>query len=64
MLSIASKSSSNKLDVYFPTSGSGPFPTIVMIHGGGFSGGDKGGNQCMQNPWFQEDSLLQASIIF
>jgi pimeloyl-ACP methyl ester carboxylesterase len=38
----ASISSSNKLDIYLPTSASGPFPTIVIIHGGGFSGGDKG----------------------
>ena len=38
----ASKSSSNKLDIYIPSTGTGPFPTIVIIHGGGFSGGDKG----------------------
>ncbi len=38
----ASKSSSNKLDIYIPSTGTRPFPTIVIIHGGGFSGGDKG----------------------
>jgi alpha-beta hydrolase superfamily lysophospholipase len=38
----ASKSLSNKLDVYVPSTGKGPYPTIVIIHGGGFSGGDKG----------------------
>ncbi len=37
----ASKSSSNKLDVYIPTTGKAPYPTIIIVHGGGFSGGDK-----------------------
>ncbi len=29
-------------DVYVPTEGSGPFPAVVLIHGGGWSGGDRG----------------------
>ncbi|MDR0307593.1 MAG: alpha/beta hydrolase fold domain-containing protein [Chitinispirillales bacterium] len=33
--------SRNKLDLTLPGSGSGPWPLIVFIHGGGFSGGDK-----------------------
>ncbi|MFA6404380.1 MAG: alpha/beta hydrolase [Salinivirgaceae bacterium] len=37
-----SKSPSNKLDVYIPTTGKALYPTIIIIHGGGFSGGDKG----------------------
>lgn len=32
-----------KLDAYIPA-GDGPFPAIVLIHGGGFKVGDKGGN--------------------
>jgi acetyl esterase/lipase len=36
----ASLSSAQKLDLYLPA-GSGPFPVIINIHGGGFSGGDK-----------------------
>ncbi|MFA6240233.1 MAG: alpha/beta hydrolase [Candidatus Hydrogenedentales bacterium] len=32
-----------KLDIYLPNEGSGPFPVIVSIHGGGFSFGDKFG---------------------
>lgn len=32
-----------KLDVYKPA-GQGPFPAMILIHGGGFQGGDKGGN--------------------
>ena len=30
-----------KLDIYLPETGEGPFPTIVYIHGGAFIGGDK-----------------------
>ncbi|MGB3717815.1 MAG: alpha/beta hydrolase [Candidatus Promineifilaceae bacterium] len=29
------------LDVHTPSTGDGPFPTILAIHGGGFSGGNK-----------------------
>ncbi len=29
------------LDLYFPNEGDGPFPVIVMIHGGGWCDGDK-----------------------
>ena len=29
------------LDVYLPDSGTGPFPVIVFVHGGGFLGGSK-----------------------
>lgn len=37
----ATKSSEEKLDIYLPNSGNGPFPVIVAIHGGGFVTGDK-----------------------
>jgi acetyl esterase/lipase len=30
-----------QLDLYIPTTGPGPFPLVVWIHGGGWSGGDK-----------------------
>ena len=30
-----------KLDIYLPETGEGPFPAIVFIHGGGFLSGDK-----------------------
>lgn len=30
-----------KLDVSTPTEGAGPFPVAIIIHGGGWSGGDK-----------------------
>ncbi len=38
----AMESSSQKMDLYLPKEGNGPFPVIVAIHGGGFSSGDKG----------------------
>lgn len=31
----------NKFNVYLPNEGEGPFPTVVFIHGGAFSGGDR-----------------------
>lgn len=40
-LSYASLSPAQKLDIYWPENGDGPFPVIVSIHGGAFMGGDK-----------------------
>ncbi len=40
-LAYASVSQAQKLDMYWPAEGNGPFPTIVAIHGGAFMGGDK-----------------------
>ncbi|HPG41284.1 MAG TPA: alpha/beta hydrolase [bacterium] len=37
----ADQSPAQKLDIYLPESGDGPFPVILSIHGGAFSGGDK-----------------------
>jgi acetyl esterase/lipase len=39
----ATKSSSEKLDIYLPNEGSGPYPVIICIHGGAFKSGDKTG---------------------
>lgn len=41
-VAYASTSSAQKLDVYVPE-GAGPFPAVVLIHGGAFMMGDKGG---------------------
>lgn len=38
-------SSAQKLDIYLPERGDGPFPVIMSIHGGAFMGGDKGNGQ-------------------
>jgi acetyl esterase/lipase len=40
-LPYASLSQSQKLDIYLPEEGDGPFPIILHIHGGGFAIGDK-----------------------
>jgi acetyl esterase/lipase len=37
----ASLSSAQKLDIYLPGKGDGPFPVVLHIHGGGFAIGDK-----------------------
>ncbi len=37
----ASISPSQKLDIYLPEQGVGPFPVLLVIHGGGFMIGDK-----------------------
>ena len=37
----ASLSPAQKLDVYWPDTGDGPFPVIIAIHGGAFLFGDK-----------------------
>lgn len=43
-LAYAGKSQAEKLDLYLPNEGSGPFPLIIEIHGGGFMLGDKSGD--------------------
>jgi acetyl esterase/lipase len=40
-----SKSRAQKLDIYIPDDGEGPFPVILSIHGGAFQSGDKGDAQ-------------------
>jgi acetyl esterase/lipase len=40
-LPYASQSPAQKLDLYLPETGDGPFPMILHIHGGGFAIGDK-----------------------
>jgi len=37
----ASKSNSQKMDIFLPNNGSGPFPVIMLIHGGAYKSGDK-----------------------
>jgi acetyl esterase/lipase len=44
-LSYASVSAAQKLDIYLPDEGNGPFPVILSIHGGAFMMGDKADGQ-------------------
>lgn len=44
-VAYASQSSAQKLDLYLPDSGEGPFPLIISIHGGAFMMGDKADGQ-------------------
>ena len=44
-ISYSTESQAQKLDVYLPDEGDGPFPVILSIHGGAFRAGDKGDNQ-------------------
>ena len=46
-LPYAKLSNSQKLDIYLPDHGDGPFPVIVSIHGGAFMGCDKGDLQLL-----------------
>jgi acetyl esterase/lipase len=45
----ASLSEAQKLDVYLPAEGEGPFPVIISIHGGAFMAGDKTSIQLMSS---------------
>ncbi|SKB36491.1 Acetyl esterase/lipase [Acetoanaerobium noterae] len=42
-IAYADKSQTQKLDIYLPNEGEGPFPVIVAIHGGAFKMGSKTG---------------------
>jgi acetyl esterase/lipase len=44
-VAYANKSTAQKLDIYLPDTGSGPFPVIISIHGGAFKMGDKADGQ-------------------
>ena len=39
-VSYAKQSDSQKMDIFIPA-GKGPFPAVILIHGGGFKSGDK-----------------------
>ena len=46
-IQYAEASPTQKLDLYLPEDGQGPFPTVVFVHGGAFMFGDKAENQLM-----------------
>lgn len=43
-LAYATKSATQKLDLYIPNEGTGPFPVIIELHPGGFMVGSKSGD--------------------
>ncbi len=45
--SYACQSAAQKLDIYLPEAGDGPFPVILAIHGGAFMGCDKADMQVL-----------------
>ena len=49
-ISYASSSKAQKLDIYLPEEGDGPFPVILAIHGGAYKAGDKADGQLVQLP--------------
>jgi acetyl esterase/lipase len=57
-LAYAGLSPAQKLDLYIPTTGSGPFPVVVMVHGGGFMMGDKADGAGLTGV----DALLKAGF--
>lgn len=54
-IKYADRSERNVMDVYVPKTGSGPFPVVLWIHGGGFMMGDKAEPQSL-------DALLEAGF--
>lgn len=44
----AFQSPNQKLDIYLPAEGDGPFPTVIFVHGGAFILGDKRDAQLLQ----------------
>ena len=44
-IAYANQSQAQKLDIYLPDEGDGPYPVILSIHGGAFKSGDKGDGQ-------------------
>lgn len=58
----AADSDAQKLDLYIP-SGAGPYPLVVIIHGGGFETGDKAGsNEKERASLLVENGFAAASL--
>ena len=41
-IAYATKSATQKFDIYLPNEGEAPFPVIITFHGGRFTAGSKG----------------------
>lgn len=60
----ASVSPAQKLDLYYPNEGDGPFPTIVYFHGGGFFMRDKKDDQVQGFLYATRNGYAVASCNF
>lgn len=61
-IAYASTSPAQKLDLYIPD-GSGPFPLVVIIHGGGFISGDKtNSNETARADQLMREGFAAATI--
>ena len=58
----AAQSPNQRLDLYLPGEGDGPFPTIIFIHGGAFILGDKRDDQLLQVIGGVERGYAVASV--
>lgn len=54
-----------RFDLYSPLTGSDPFPTIITIHGGGWTMGDKGaGNLFQMNRYLASQGYVVCDIMY
>ena len=59
----ATQSEAQRLDLYVPSTGSGPYPLVVVIHGGGWTTGDKRGELPLSAvPWLLEHGYAVANV--
>jgi arylformamidase len=60
----AAPASLTSLDLYLPEPGDRPAPVMIMVHGGGWEGGDKADAGVTKNqvPWFTDRGWIYVSI--
>lgn len=58
----AEESPSQRMDIYLPEDGDGPFPVMFHIHGGGFAVGDKRDDHMNTYLWFLRKGIAVGSI--
>jgi acetyl esterase/lipase len=61
-LPYATVSAAQKLDIYLPNTGAGPFPVVLSIHGGAFQSGDKNGAELASAVKLLDAGYAVASI--
>jgi len=59
----ASQSEAQRLDLYVPSTGTRPYPLIVVVHGGGWTTGDKRGELPLSAvPWLLDHGFAVANV--